>query len=163
MLVLSKSSLLGVVFATYFRVGSYGLGGNPQGPGGPRASTGHNHLSAISSRPSNHGVLCFRLRARQGRGGVYALGKSVFSPIMERHLKSQMVMISCHGFLEVFEQVHMSLWYVQAVLKEDFLKCFSCYNYVPKMLTCMGATSNCHPGSRHCIYYLRRQRWYIGI
>lgn len=74
---MSKSSLLGVVFATYFRVGSYGLGGNPQGPGGPRASTGHNHLSAISSRPSNHGVLCFRLRARQGRGGGCVCSREV--------------------------------------------------------------------------------------
>lgn len=93
----------------------------------------------------------------KGAGGVYALGQSFFFLIMEQHLKSQMVMISCHDFLDVSKQAHMSLlWYTQASVKEDFLKCFSCF----KQIIC--AISDCHPISQHCVYYLRRKRQYIG-
>lgn len=66
---MSKSSLLGVVFATYFRVGSYGLGGNPQGLGGLSGFAGHNHLGAISSRAFN-----------RGRGGCVCSRAVIFFP-----------------------------------------------------------------------------------
>ena len=81
MLVSKKSSFLGFVLVTYFRVGSKGLGGNSRGPGGLSGFAGHNHLGAISSRPSNCKAIWFRLReGGRGAGGCVCSRAFIFFP-----------------------------------------------------------------------------------